>query len=333
SLLVEGHRVRLAGQDSERGTFSQRHSVYHDIETGDKYDPYNHLREGQAKFEVINSPLSEYAALGFEFGQSLANPDKLFLWEAQFGDFVNGAQIIVDQFITSSAFKWNRYSGVALLLPHGYEGQGPEHSSGRLNRFLKDCAQNNMQVCNLTTPAQYFHCLRRQIMRKFRIPLILMTPKSLLRHPHAVSPLRDFTQGHFEEILDDPEIGDKGKDNVQRLVLCSGKIDYDLRKGREESKSSNVAVVRVEQFYPFPQKEIAKILKSYQNAKDIIWCQEGPQNMEGWSFMLQFLSPLLDKDQKLHYAGRGPQASPANSYPHLHLKEQKHIVKEALGIQ
>jgi 2-oxoglutarate dehydrogenase E1 component len=333
TLLSEGHRVRLSGQDTERGTFSQRHSVYHDTQTGQKFNPYNHLAKKQVDFEVINSLLSEYGALGFEFGQSIAHPDKLVLWEAQFGDFINGAQIIVDQFLVSSAFKWNRFSGLVLLLPHGYEGQGPEHSSAHLGRFLKACAQNNIQVCNLTTPVQYFHVLRRQILRKFRIPLVIMTPKSLLRHPKAVSPLKDFQDQTFHELLDDDSVPNKNE--VGRIIFCSGKLFYELEEGKKKSKDKEaikkIAIVRVEQFYPFPEDQYRKILASYPHATEVVWCQEGPQNMEGYGFMLHFMPPHLNKSQKFIYAGRMPQASPADSYLHLHQQEQKRIVSDALG--
>ncbi len=330
SLLKTGTRVRLAGQDSERGTFSQRHSVLHEVDTGRTYCSLNHLDGEQAEFEVVNSPLSEYAALGFEFGQSIANPHKLVLWEAQFGDFVNGAQIIVDQFLVSSAFKWNRYSGLVMLLPHGYEGQGPEHSSAYLHRFLQACAQNNIQVCNLTTPAQIFHVLRRQMIRNFRLPLVIMSPKSLLRHPLAVSSLQDFSEDHFHEILDDQAVSSPEK--IKRLVFCSGKIYYDLLQGKRDNSLEDVALVRVEQIYPFPTKRYQEILEKYSRASDVVWCQEGPKNMESWGFMLQFLSPLLKANQTLRYAGRAPQASPADSFLSIHQQEQKRVVQEALGI-
>ncbi len=332
SLLWEGHFVRLAGQDSERGTFSQRHSVYHDMENGEKYNPYNDLKKGQGKFEVVNSLLSEYGALGFEFGQSMANPKELMMWEAQYGDFINGAQIIIDQFLVASAYKWNRFSGLVLLLPHGYEGQGPEHSSGRLERFLKACAQNNIQVCNVTTPAQYFHLLRRQILRMFRIPLVIMTPKSLLRNPHAVSPLVDFEKSCFEEVLTDSKFKRKKEHQVKRILFCSGKIFYALAEAREKQQLENIALIRVEQLYPFPKKKLTAVLEAFPNAQEIVWCQEGPQNMEGWEFISQNLPPLLQGKQKLLYAGGAPQASPANSYLHLHLNEQKRIVQQGLGI-
>jgi 2-oxoglutarate dehydrogenase E1 component len=331
TLLAEGRMVRLAGQDSERGTFSQRHSVFHDVVNGKKYNPFNNLQEGQADFEVVNSLLSEFAAMGFEFGQSLANPNKLTLWEAQFGDFVNGAQVIVDQFLTCSAFKWNRYSGLTLLLPHGYEGQGPEHSSARLERFLTACAQNNIQVCNMSTPAQYFHVLRRQLFRKFRLPLVIMSPKSLLRHPRCVSSLEDLAQGFFQELIHDPQVAPERRGQIRRVVFCSGKIYYELLEAKEKAARKDLALVRVEQFYPFPAQRWAETLASYPKAAEIVWCQEGPQNMEGWNFILQHVYPLLAERQSLRYVGRAPQASPADSFLQTHLREQKRIVGEAIG--
>ncbi|MFO1519664.1 MAG: 2-oxoglutarate dehydrogenase E1 component [bacterium] len=329
TLMQEGHPVRLAGQDSERGTFSHRHAVFHDVETGEKYNPLNPDPDAAVDYEVINSPLSEYAPLGFEFGESLADPNKLTLWEAQFGDFVNVAQVIIDQFIISSAFKWQRYSGLVMLLPHGYEGQGPEHSSGRLYRFLSSCAQNNIQVCSLSTPAQYFHLLRRQLHRPYRLPLILMSPKSLLRHPLVVSPLKDFEQGCFREMIDDPD--ESLKQKAKRVILCYGKVYYELLEARQKAGIDNIALVRVEQFYPFPKSQWGELLGSYRNAAEIVWCQEGPQNMGGWNFMMPLITPLLQKNQVLRYVGRAPQASPADGYLPLHLKEQKRILTMALG--
>lgn len=330
ALLKDGHAVRLAGQDAKRGTFSHRHSVYFDVETGGEHVPLNHFKKDTTDFEVVNSLLSEYAALGFELGQSWANPYKLTLWEAQFGDFVNGAQIIIDQFLSSAAFKWQRYSGLVLLLPHGYEGQGPEHSSGRVERFLQACAQNNMQVCNLTTPAQYFHVLRRQMFRNFRLPLVIMTPKSLLRHPQAVSPITDFTDKVFSEVLDDDNA--ELKDKATRVVLCSGKIYYELLKGREKSGKTDTAIVRVEQFYPFPHHQLLPLIKSYKKLADLVWCQEEPENMGGWWFICQHLKGRLDKKLTLRYSGRPAQASPAHGYAHIHQTEQEGIVAGALGV-
>lgn len=328
SLMADGYSVRLAGQDSERGTFSQRHAVLHDFETGKKFTPLNQIKDVKADFEVVNSPLSEYAAMGFEFGHSLADPNKLTLWEAQYGDFVNGAQIMVDQFVTTSSFKWQRHSALVLLLPHGFEGQGPEHSSARLERFLQACAQNNIQVCNLTTPAQYFHALRRQLVRSIRLPLIIMTPKSLLRHPLVVSKLWEFQDGYFREFLDETE--EDVKVRAKRVVLCSGKVYYDLLEARKKQKNSETAIVRVEQFYPFAKEQLAEILGSYKGMKELIWCQEGPQNTEGWSFMQQMFSQI-ENVPPLKYVGRAPQASPTDGYLHLHLREQKKIIQTALG--
>jgi 2-oxoglutarate dehydrogenase E1 component len=329
SLMADGYSVRLAGQDSERGTFSQRHAVLHDFQTGKKFTPLNRLKDVKANFEVINSPLSEYAAMGFEFGHSLADPNKLTLWEAQYGDFVNGAQIMVDQFVVNSAFKWQRHSGLVLLLPHGFEGQGPEHSSARLERFLQACAQNNIQVCNLTTPAQYFHALRRQMARSIRLPLILMTPKSLLRHPSVVSPLWEFQDGHFREFIDEPDEAIRAR--AKRVVLCSGKIYYDLIEARKKQKESETAIVRVEQFYPLAREQLGEILGHYKGTKELIWCQEGPQNTEGYSFMMQKIGTVPNVKLALKYVGRAPQASPTDGYLHLHLREQKRIIQSALG--
>lgn len=330
SLLKENHPIRLAGQDAKRGTFSHRHAVLFDIENGSPYTPLNAFKSEDIDFEVINSLLSEMAAMGFEVGQSWANPNKLTLWEAQFGDFVNGAQIIVDQFICSSAFKWQRYSGLVLLLPHGYEGQGPEHSSARIERFLQACAQNNIQVCNLTTPAQYFHALRRQMHRKFRLPLIIATPKSLLRHPMAVSPLDEFTKGCFQEIIDDDN--HDLKKTAKRVILCSGKIYYDLIQMREKTRQ-NVAIIRVEQFYPFAEEKLLTYLKSYVSLKEVVWCQEEPENMGGWWFMQMHLGPKMDKKIPFTYVGRPEQASPAHGFMHVHHEEQEKIIMQALGNQ
>ena len=329
SLIKQGHAVRLAGQDVKRGTFSHRHAVFFYSETNTEYVSLNKFKNDSIDFEPVNSLLSEYAALGFEVGQSWANPAKLTLWEAQFGDFMNGAQIIIDQFITCSAFKWQRYSGLVMLLPHGYEGQGPEHSSGRIERFLQACAQNNIQVCNLTTPAQYFHVLRRQLLRAYRLPLIIMSPKSLLRLPQAVSSLADFSEGRFHEVLDDPDT--ELHNTAKRVVLCSGKIYYELLKGRAAAKNPNVAIVRVEQFYPFPQGILTTILSAYKNLEELVWCQEEPKTMGGWWFMNQHLLPTLGAKMQLRYAGRPEQASPAHGYMHLHQSEQEKIVQMALG--
>ncbi len=333
SLLLEGTPVRLSGQDSRRGTFSQRHAVLYDARTGEPYSPLNYLgggpqaagrAEGQAKFSAYDSLLSEAAVLGFEFGYSLDTPDTLVLWEAQFGDFANGAQVIIDQFIVCSNSKWQRDSGLVMLLPHGYEGQGPEHSSARLERFLQMCAEDNIQVCNPSTPAQYFHVLRRQMKRDFRRPLILMTPKSLLRHKLAVSPTDELTAGHFQEVLDDSAV-DPGK--VSRVLLCSGKVYYDLAEAQADRETSDVAIVRMEQLYPFPVQALERVLARYRKAREWTWVQEESLNMGAWAFMEPRLRAL---DHAPRYVGRDASASPATGSRRVHLREQKELVEAAL---
>jgi 2-oxoglutarate dehydrogenase E1 component len=341
SLLAEGFPVRLAGQDSERGTFSQRHSVLVDQETEDRYIPFNHLTEHQARFEVINSMLSEEAVLGFEYGYSLAEPNALTLWEAQFGDFANGAQVVFDQFISSGERKWLRMSGLVCLLPHGFEGQGPEHSSARLERFLQMCAEDNMQVANCTTPANYFHVLRRQLKREIRKPLILMTPKSLLRHKRAVSRLDEFAPGaSFHRFLwDDAQVrsGEKIKlvadDKIRRVVLCSGKVYYDLYEEREKRGIDDVYLLRIEQLYPFPTKVLTHELARFRQAQ-IVWCQEEPRNMGGWHFVEPYLEFVLTHAHTKHrrpgYAGRPPAAAPATGVMSKHLAQLKALIDHAL---
>ena len=325
SLLLEGTPVRLSGQDSRRGTFSQRHSVLYDETNRQRYIPLNHLRSNQAKFCVYNSPLSEYAVLGFDYGYSMDFPSQLYLWEAQFGDFANGAQIIIDQFIASSESKWRRPSAIVLLLPHGYEGQGPEHSSARLERFLQLCAEENMQVCNLTTPAQYFHALRRQMHRKYRKPLIIMTPKSLLTHEQAVSNEGDFTNSRFFEILGDTEASAK---KVERVIFCSGKVYYDLVKYRQENHLKDVAaIIRIEQLYPLYEEKISRLAKPYPGAKKFVWCQEEPENMGAWTFILPRLLNLFPG--YIHYAGRPASASTAAGTIQTHQAQQAALIKQA----
>ena len=324
SLLLEGVPIRLSGQDCERGTFSHRHSVLSDIETGEKYTPLKNLDPKQARFCVYNSLLSEAAVLGFDYGYSLDYPDMLCLWEAQFGDFANGAQVVIDQFIVSGESKWQRTSGIVLLLPHGYEGQGPEHSSARLERFLQACAEDNIQVANLTTPAQYFHILRRQVKRDFRKPLVIMAPKSLLRHPAAVSKISDFTTGSFQEILDDSVQGP-----VSRVVLCSGKVYYDLLDYREKNKITDTALVRVEQLYPLHAKRLEEISAKYKGAS-IVWAQEESQNMGAWSWIAPQFEAIFGK--KPLYAGRGASASPAVGSLALHKLELAELTKEAFSL-
>ena len=316
TLLFEGTPVRLSGQDSERGTFSQRHAVLHDEKTGDRHVPLLNLSEGQAQFCVYNSLLSEAGVLGFDFGYSIDYPKMLCIWEAQFGDFVNGAQVIIDQFITSSESKWGRLSGIVMLLPHGYEGQGPEHSSARLERFLQSCAEENIQIANLTQPAQYFHILRRQMMRKFRKPLVIMAPKSLLRHKEAVSSWEELEQGAFNEILDD-EIADANA--IEKLILCSGKVYYDLAEYRRSNKVANTAIIRIEQLYPLHKDRLKEIVSQYTKVDSITWCQEESQNMGAWSYIAPLLEDLLGR--KPRYAGRDSSASPAVGTMSLHKSE------------
>jgi 2-oxoglutarate dehydrogenase E1 component len=324
SLLLEGTPVRLSGQDSRRGTFSQRHAVFYDARTGERFFPLNSLEKNQAQFTAYDSLLSEAAVLGFEFGFALDEPGTLVLWEAQFGDFANGAQVIIDQYVVCSQSKWQRDDGLVMLLPHGLEGQGPEHSSARLERFLQACAEDNIQVCNLTTPAQYFHVLRRQMKRNFRKPLVLMTPKSLLRHKEAVSPVEQFCSGHFEEVVDDPAAD---PDRVRRVLLCSGKVYYDLVDWRARKDVDEVAIVRVEQFYPLCEDLLQRILSRYRKAREWAWVQEESQNMGGWTFMDQRLRAL---GRPAEYVGRDASASPATGSLKVHLREQKELVEAAL---
>jgi 2-oxoglutarate dehydrogenase E1 component len=312
SLLLDGTPVRLSGQDSERGTFTHRHAVFSDVETGAKYKPLNHLAPKQVPFCVYNSLLSEAAVLGFDYGYSLDYPDMLCIWEAQFGDFANGAQVVIDQFLAAGESKWQRVSGLTLLLPHGYEGQGPEHSSARLERFLQLCAEDNFQVANLTTPAQLFHVLRRQTLRDFKKPLVIMAPKSLLRHPACVSPLEDFTKGSFQEIIDDPAAPQK----ADRLILCSGKVYYDLVDYREKQKIEGTAIVRLEQLYPLHRDRLTELADTYGRDARLIWCQEEPANMGAWTFIAPQLEEIFGR--KAVYAGRDSAASPAVGVLALH---------------
>ena len=333
TLLCEGTPVRLSGQDSGRGTFSHRHSVLVDQEDESRYVPLNSVRSDQAEYEVIDSPLSEAAVLGFEYGYTLSEPDSLVLWEAQFGDFANGAQMIVDQFISSSESKWLRMSGLVMLLPHGFEGQGPEHSSARLERYLQLCAQENIQVVNLTTPANYFHALRRQIRSNFRKPLIVMAPKSLLRHKLCVSSLAEMgPDTHFKRVIGETEtlVADE---KVKRVVLCSGKIYYDLRQEREQRGIDDVALIRIEQFYPWPRDLLIERIGRFKNA-ELVWCQEEPSNMGGWLFVLPRLQYILDmircENKRPVYVGREASASPATGYMSAHTREQQVILEQAL---
>ncbi|MBS4045022.1 MAG: 2-oxoglutarate dehydrogenase E1 component [Alphaproteobacteria bacterium] len=333
SLQLEGKGVRLSGQDCGRGTFSQRHSVWHDQQTEERYVPLNHIAEGQANYEVIDSLLSEEAVLGYEYGYSLAEPNTLVMWEGQFGDFANGAQVVFDQFISSGEAKWMRMSGLTVLLPHGYEGQGPEHSSARLERYLQLCAEDNMQVANCSTPANYFHILRRQIHRKFRKPLILMTPKSLLRHKLAVSKLEEMASGTtFHRVLWDDAPHDDAK--IKRVILCSGKVYYDLFEERQKRELKDTVILRVEQLYPFPHKALMTELSRYKNAKTVVWCQEEPKNMGAWSFVEPCVEAVMTelglKMKRPLYVGRLAAASPATGLMSKHSQQQAKLVDEAL---
>jgi 2-oxoglutarate dehydrogenase E1 component len=333
SLVLDGYPVRLSGQDSSRGTFSQRHAVFVDQETGEEYTPLDHLDPQQARFEVYDSLLSEAGVLGFEYGYSLADPSTLTIWEAQFGDFANGAQVIVDQFIVSAHVKWQRMSGLVMLLPHGYEGQGPEHSSARIERFLQVCAEDNLQVANCTTPAQYFHLLRRQMLRANRTPLVVFTPKSLLRLPAATARVRELSEGHFRPVLDDP-LASQRPQEVRRLVLCSGKVYYELlaeRESRFGSGSHQIAIVRLEELYPWPHERIVRLVRSYAQADRVTWVQEEPANMGAWSFARERLHDALPPGAKLAYSGRAPAASPSSGSMRVHKQEQAALLDAAFA--
>jgi 2-oxoglutarate dehydrogenase E1 component len=337
SLVLEGVAVRMTGQDVGRGTFSHRHAVLHDVENDARYVPLDNIRAGQSKFLILDTMLSENGVLGFEFGFSLADPHKLVIWEAQFGDFANGAQVIVDQFVSSSESKWQRMSGLVMLLPHGMEGQGPEHSSARLERYLQLCADMNMQVCNFTTPAQYFHALRRQMHRNFRKPLVIMSPKMLLRYKLAVSPLRDFTEGRFQTVIGEvaaphPDAGVVVDPKaVTRVLLCSGKVYYALLTGRAEREIDTMALVRVEQLHPFPRQELIDVLNAYPQARQIYWVQEEPSNMGAWQFMQNHLRPLLTDQHTLTYVGRRAAASPATGSFKIHQREEADLINRAFA--
>ena len=328
-LLDENYSVRLSGQDCERGTFFHRHAALHNQDNGDVYKPLKHLSDDQPRFEVINSFLSEEAVLGFEYGYSSTDPNTLVIWEAQFGDFANGAQVVIDQFISSGEIKWGRLSNLVMLLPHGYEGQGPEHSSARLERYLQLCAQHNMRVVLPTLPSQIFHLLRSQMNCGFRKPLIVMSPKSLLRHEEAVSPIGSFTEGEFQKVI--PETDDIDDKKVRRLILCCGKIYYKLHEVRQQRYDSTTAIVRLEQLYPFPRVDVAKIRDQYPNLERVVWCQDEPRNQGPWreykSRMNETFAPLL-----VEYTGRISSASSAVGYMSLHLEQESRLVTDAFEI-
>ena len=325
SLLTEGYPVRLSGQDTRRGTFSHRHSYLLSVDAETEYIPLNHIQENQEKFVAYNSLLSEYGVLGFEYGYSITNPNNLVIWEAQFGDFANGAQIIMDQYISSGETKWQRMSGLIQLLPHGYEGQGPEHSSARIERYLELCARKNMQIVNCTTPANFFHVLRRQIHRSFRIPLIVFTPKKLLRYPLAVSKMDDLAEGtRFQEVIDDPFVNPQ---EVKRVIMCSGKIYYDLLEKQQNDKRKDIALVRMEQLYPLPIPRLREVFAGYPHDAEFVWVQEEPRNMGPWSFILRVIT-----ERKLRCISRKPSPSPAAGYYKSHNKEQEMIIEEAFQL-
>jgi 2-oxoglutarate dehydrogenase E1 component len=334
SLVASGYAVRLSGEDCGRGTFTHRHSVLHD-QNREKWDegtytPLKHVAEGQAPFVVIDSLLSEEAVLGFEYGYASAEPNTLVIWEAQFGDFANGAQVVIDQFIASGEVKWGRANGLTLMLPHGYEGQGPEHSSARLERFMQLAADNNMQIVQPTSASQIFHVLRRQMVRMFRKPLVILTPKSLLRAKDAASPLGEFTKGEFRTVIG-PNNPDIEPEKVKRVIACSGKVAYDLRKRRDAKKQNDTAIVLVEQLYPFPHKAFAAELRKYPNATEIVWCQDEPQNQGAWFFVQHYIHENMLDGQRLGYAGRPASASPAVGYAHLHQEQLKSLLDQAFG--
>jgi len=341
SLLLEGIGVRLSGQDTSRGTFSHRHSILHDHENGVRHVPLQQVAAEQGRFEVFDTLLSEAAVLGFEYGYSTADPHTLVIWEAQFGDFANAAQVYIDQFLASAESKWRRMSGITLLLPHGYEGQGPEHSSARLERFLALCANGNLQVCNLTTPAQLFHALRRQLLRKFRKPLVIMSPKSLLRHRLAVSPLRDFTAAEFRTVIDDAAAGDPA--GVRVVILTSGKLFYTLFEARAGGRAASgadrsgggegIALVRVEQLYPFPARELGELFARYPNGRDIRWVQEEPANMGAWRSTRHRIEAILPRGATLRLVARKASPTPATGYYHMHVEQERILIERALAAE
>ena len=332
SLLTDGVHIRLTGQDTERGTFSHRHLVLHDEKTGLEYCPMQHLADATAPFELHNSPLSEAACLGFEYGYSAANSNSLVLWEAQFGDFANAAQVIIDSFIVSGEAKWGQTSRLTLLLPHGYEGSGPEHSSARIERFLALGAEGNIRIANPTTPAQYFHLLRRQALVRKPRPLVVFTPKGLLRLPRAASSLQELAEGEFHYILEDPTAAER-RAGIERLVLCTGKLYYDLDASERRAAAEKVAIARVEYLYPFAADQLSALIASYPNLKEVVWVQEEPRNMGAWKVMSRRIPQLLPQGIDLGYIGRPGRASPGEGYSIAHAREQERIVLTALSVE
>jgi 2-oxoglutarate dehydrogenase E1 component len=333
TLLDKGHQVRFTGQDVGRGTFSHRHAVLHNQKDSSTFCALQNIAEDQPRCDIFDSLLSEEAVLGFEYGYATTNPGALVVWEAQFGDFANGAQVVFDQFISSGEHKWSRLCGLTVLLPHGYEGQGPEHSSARLERYLQLCAEHNMQICVPTTPAQVFHMLRRQVIRPLRKPLIVFTPKSLLRHKLAISTLEELAEGSFQTVL--PEVDELDPAKVERVVLCSGKVYYDLLEARREREQDNIAIVRLEQLYPFPEEQLLEAIAPYDNIKDMVWCQEEPMNMGAWYSSQHHMRRVLHMKTPglyLNYAGRDAAASPAAGYMALHIEQQQKLINDALTL-
>ena len=333
TLAFEGHPIRMTGQDIGRGTFSHRHAVLHNQKDAGTYIPLQNLYEGQPRFDLYDSFLSEEAVLAFEYGYSTTTPNALVIWEAQFGDFANGAQVVIDQFITSGEHKWGRLCGLTMLLPHGYEGQGPEHSSARLERYLQLCAEHNIQVCVPTTPAQIYHLLRRQVIRPLRKPLVVLTPKSLLRHKLAVSTLEDLAQGSFQTVI--PEIDTLDAAKVTRLILCSGKVYYDLLEKRRAEGREDIAIVRIEQLYPFPEDDLMEIIAPYTNLTNVVWCQEEPMNQGAWYSSQHHLRRSIGNHNKalvLEYAGRDASAAPACGYASMHAEQQEKLLQDAFTV-
>jgi 2-oxoglutarate dehydrogenase E1 component len=330
SILADGIAIRLTGQDVERGTFSQRHAVFHDYETGEQYIPLQHVPGARAAFEIHNSPLTEQAVLGFEYGYNVQEPGRLVLWEAQYGDFNNGAQVIIDEFIVSARAKWGQTPSLVMLLPHGYEGAGPDHSSARLERFLQMAAETNMRIANPTTAAQYFHLLRRQalLLQSDPLPLVVLTPKSLLRSPHVLSPLNELAEGRWQPVIDDP-LPDRDPGQVRRVILCSGKIYVDLISHEARSARADIAILRVEQVYPFPQEEIAAALARYPRAEEVVWMQEEPENMGAWEFARPLLIGVVGTRYPLRYLGRPRNSSPAEGMAASHAANQAWLIAQA----
>ncbi|MGE7960655.1 2-oxoglutarate dehydrogenase E1 component, partial [Pseudomonas sp. NPDC089530] len=333
TLAFEGHPIRMTGQDIGRGTFSHRHAVLHNQKDASTYIPLQHLYDGQPRFDLYDSFLSEEAVLAFEYGYSTTTPNALVIWEAQFGDFANGAQVVIDQFITSGEHKWGRLCGLTMLLPHGYEGQGPEHSSARLERYLQLCAEHNIQVCMPTTPAQIYHLLRRQVIRPLRKPLVVLTPKSLLRHKLAISTLEDQAEGSFQTVI--PEIDAQDPKDVGRLILCSGKVYYDLLEKRRAEGRDDIAIVRIEQLYPFPEDDLIEVLAPYKNLKHVVWCQEEPMNQGAWYCSQHHMRRIISGHNKalvLEYAGRDASAAPACGYASMHAEQQEKLLQDAFTV-